>query len=197
MCKWSKRLKNLIFTQRYLIMGMKLDAPVATNALDSSGEILSIKGLDITDFLEGRAVANWEHSNTSEDGAVGRFIYAKKIFSEADCDNDRQLAFWNQLKHEFLYAVVELFDEEGHPGATAIAAMVRYFLKRKDKIRIGMSIEGSTLERDGHLLNRAVARKAAITLTPCNKECWVEFFGDQDQMPISKTESVEVADFEL
>jgi hypothetical protein len=176
-------------------MGMKLDAPVATNALDSSGEILSIKGLDITDFLEGRAVANWEHSNTSEDGAVGRFIYAKKIFSAQDCENERQLSFWKQLGHEFLYGVVELFDEEGHPGATAIAAMARYFLKRKEKIRIGMSIEGSTLDRDGHLLNRAVARKAAITLTPCNKECWIEYAGDE--MPVSKSESVEVVDFEI
>lgn len=176
-------------------MGLKLDAPVATNALDSSGEILSIQGLDITDFIEGRATANWEHSNTSEDGAVGRFIYAKKIFSEQDCETPRQLNFWKQLKHEFLYGIVELFDDEGHPGAVSIAAMARYFIKRKEKIRIGMSIEGSTLDRDGHLLNRAVARKAAITLTPCNKECWIEYAGEE--MPISKSESVEVADFEF
>lgn len=177
-------------------MGMKLDAPVATNALDSSGEVLSIQGLDITDFLEGRAVANWEHSNTSEDGAVGHFIYAKKIFSAADCETPRQLSFWRQLGHEFLYGIVELYDDEGHPGAVSIAAMARYFIKRKEKIKIGMSIEGSTLDRDGHLLNRAVARKAAITLTPCNKECWVEFAGDESQ-PIVKSESVEVVDFEF
>lgn len=177
-------------------MGMKLDAPVATNALDSSGEVLSIQGLDITDFLEGRAVANWEHSNTSEDGAVGHFIYAKKIFSEADCETPRQLSFWRQLGHEFLYGIVELYDDEGHPGAVSIAAMARYFIKRKEKIKIGMSIEGSTLDRDGHLLNRAVARKAAITLTPCNKECWVEFAGDESQ-PVAKSESVEVVDFEF
>lgn len=177
-------------------MGMKLDGPVATNALDSSGETLSIKGLDITDFIEGRAVANWEHSNTSEDGSVGRFVYAKKIFSASDCENERQLQFWNQLKHEFLYGVVELFDDEGHPGATAIAAMARYYIKKKDRLRIGLSIEGSTLERDGNNLKRAVARKAAITLTPCNKECWVDYFGGDSEMPMSKTETVEVDGFE-
>ena len=34
------------------LMGIKLDGPVATNALDSSGEVLSIQGLDITDHGE-------------------------------------------------------------------------------------------------------------------------------------------------
>jgi hypothetical protein len=161
-------------------MGTKIDGPITSEAIDSSGEVLDLKGHDITDFLEGRAFANWEHENKSPETIVGRFIYAKKIFKAEDCENDRQREFWKQLKLPFLYGICELMDAEDHPGAVAVAAMLRYFKNRKEKVQIGFSVEGSTLHRDGNLLERSVGRRAAITLRPCNRTCWVDMIGDAE-----------------
>ena len=159
-------------------MSTKLDMPIATSAIDSSGEILEIENVDISDFLEGRAWANWEHNNEHAEDIVGKFIYAKKILKASDCENKRQKMYWDKIKNPFIYGIVELMDDEHHPGAVAVAAMVRYFAKRKEPILVGASIEGQTLEREGSVLKRAVARKCAITLKPCNKQCWVDLIED-------------------
>lgn len=169
-------------------MGMLIDGPITSQTIDSSGEILHLKGLDITDFKEGKAFLNFEHNNDMAENILGKFIYAKKIFTKSDCENDRQKAFWDQLQVPFLYGVCELFDDEGHPGAVAAAAMLRYFKKRNEKIMIGFSIEGQTLERnDGDLL-RTIGRRTAWTLRPCNRTCWVDMLSDSG-MDIKKYEN--------
>ena len=152
--------------------------PITTETVDSSGEILHLKGLDISDFLDGNAWANWEHSNDLAENIVGKFVYAKKIFEESDCENERQREYWDKMKTPFLYGVCELMDQEFHPGAVAVAAMIRYFKNRKEPIKVGASIEGQTLERKDGDLMRTVGRRVAITLRPCNKQCWVDFMGD-------------------
>jgi hypothetical protein len=157
---------------------MIIDMPITTQTVDSSGEILHLKGLDISDFNDGRAFANFEHNNDHADNIVGKFVFAKKIFNSGDCATERQKMYWEKLQTPFLYGVCELFDQEGHPGAVAIAAMIRYFVKRKEPVMVGASIEGQTLERkDGDLL-RTVGRRTALTLRPCNRQCWTDFLGE-------------------
>lgn len=177
---------------------MLIDGPITTQTIDSSGEILDLKGLDISDFLDGKATANFEHNNDNADDVLGWFIYAKKIFSEADCENDRQRMFWDKVKTPFLYGVLELLDDASHPGAIAVAAMLRYFKKKNEPVKIGMSIEGSTLERDGHILKRTVGRKVAITLRPCNKQCMLDVLPQErtDEL-IQKMESDHIQSFEV
>jgi hypothetical protein len=148
-------------------MGMYLDGILTAPHIDTSGEILEIDGVDLTDFYEGKAVINFEHQNKLAEDIIGSFIYCKKILDKKDCENERQKMFFEMAKGPYVYVVGELFDDQGHPGAIAAAAMVRYFSKRKEKMFIGWSIEGSTLERDGNSLKRAVARRAAFTLRPC------------------------------
>jgi hypothetical protein len=167
-------------------MGMLIDMPIATQAIDSSGEVLKIDGVDITDFIEGKAKANWEHQNGSADDIVGIFRYAKKIHSEKDCSTDRQKDFWKQIKLPFIYGICELYDDADHPGAVAIAAMIRFYKNKKEKIQVGASIEGSTMERKGNVLERATARKVAITLAPCNKQCWVDVIDEKDLKSVMK-----------
>lgn len=159
--------------------------PITTQTVDSSGEILHLQGLDISDFLDGyegnRAWANWEHNNNSAEDLVGKFRFAKKIFGPDDCETPRQKMYWDKLQTPFLYGVCELMDQEGHPGSVAIAAMIRYFKNRSEPVMVGASIEGQTLERkDGDLL-RTVGRRVAITLRPCNRQCWVDFLGEGEQ----------------
>lgn len=177
---------------------MLIDGPITTQTIDSSGEILDLKGLDISDFLDGKATANFEHNNDSPENVLGWFTYAKKIFNEADCETERQKMFWDKVRTPFLYGVLELLDDENHPGAVAVAAMLRHFKKKNEPVRIGMSIEGSTLERDGHVLKRTVGRKVAITLRPCNKQCMLDVMPqEQTDSFLNKMESSKIQSFEV
>lgn len=169
-------------------MGMVIDGPITSQVIDSSGETLHLKGLDIADFNDGKAFLNFEHDNDMAENILGKFISAKKIFKASDCDNDRQRLFWDQLKVPFLYGVCELFDDEGHPGAVAAAAILRYFKKRNEKVMVGFSIEGSTLERNGNDLLRTVGRRCAWTLKPANHSCWVDVLGESG-IDVKKYES--------
>lgn len=155
---------------------MVIDGIAASEAVDSSGEVLDIKGLDITDLEEGRGTLNYEHRGDSANGAsandvIGHITYAKKIFESKDCSNDRERSYWNKVQLPFVYIQAELFNDEGHPGAMAAASLVRYYQKRKLPILMRYSIEGTTLQREGNKLKRAIAKRVAATMKPCNRSC--------------------------
>jgi hypothetical protein len=155
---------------------MVIDGIAASEAVDSSGEVLDINGLDITDLEEGRGTLNYEHRGDQSNGAsandvIGHIIYAKKIFESKDCSNDRERSYWNKVQLPFVYIQAELFNDEGHPGATAAASLVRYYQKRKLPILMRYSIEGTTLLREGNKLKRAIAKRVAATMKPCNRSC--------------------------
>lgn len=155
--------------------GLLLDGVFASEAIDSSGEILDIEGLDIQDFDEGKGVANYEHKGHDGDSngeeIVGKVIYAKKIYKQSDCTNDREKMFWDKLGLPFLYGIVRLYDGAGHEGAKALAAIIRDSHANDEPILVQFSIEGSTLEKDTktNRLKRCIARRVALTLRPCNK----------------------------
>lgn len=156
--------------------GLLLDGVFASEAIDSSGEILDVKGMDINDFDEGKGVANYEHKGHDDDKSngeeiVGKIVFAKKIFKEGDCRNDRELMFWRKVQLPFLYGIVRLYDGAGHEGAKALAAIVRDHHANDEPIIVGFSIEGSTLDKDKatNRLTKTIARRVALTLKPCNK----------------------------
>ena len=156
-------------------MGMIIDGIFASEAIDRSGEILKIDGLDISDLKEGRAILNLEHRNPKDEGnslndAIGRIIYAKKIFSLEDCDNERERAYYKQVECPMLYGKAMLFDDVDppHQGAMAASAIIRHCDKHKIPLLLKYSIEGSTLTQDGPLLKRCIARGVAATLRPAN-----------------------------
>lgn len=157
--------------------GMLLSGCFASSAIDSSGEILDIDGLDISDLEDGKGTANWEHKSDDSPGSsaldtVGKIVFAKKILKESDCDNDQQLMYWKKLKEvPYLYGIVRLFDGAEHSGAKAIAAIVRDQVANKEPLLCRFSIEGSTLQKEGNVLKHCVARRVAITLKPANRTC--------------------------
>lgn len=170
-------------------MGLKLDGISTNQQLDSSGEILNIAGHDISDLTEGRGVLNYEHEKGSED-IIGAIIYAKKILSLDDCENERQKLYFALSGGPYVYIIAELYEDEDHAGAVACAAMVRYYVKRNEKMFIGFSVEGQTLERDGNKLERSVGRRVAFTLRPCNKSAMMGVFEDPKlQATVTKYES--------
>jgi hypothetical protein len=155
--------------------GMIIDGVFASQAIDSSGEILDVEGCDIS-TLSKDGVANYEHKEGDKKGSgnngeeiVGKIVYAKKVFGASDCDTDREKKYWSDIKVPFVYGMVRLYDGAGHSGAQALAAQIRDHHANGDPILVRFSIEGSTLERDGQRLKTSVARRVALTLKPCNR----------------------------
>lgn len=156
--------------------GMIVDGCAASQTPDSSGEILDIKGCDISDFESGMAVINYEHRGDEATGAssndiVGKILTAKKVFGPEDCDTERQTFFWNQIKVPFVYFIGRLADGAGHPGAIAAAAFIRDQAANEEKHILRWSIEGTTLKKEGQNLVRSIARCLALTRKPCNRSC--------------------------
>jgi hypothetical protein len=154
--------------------GMIIDGVAASEAIDSSGEILDVKGCDISDFERGVGILNYEHRGDDAPGAstldnVGKIIYARKIFKKDDCEDDRQRHFWDKVKLPYIYIKARLFDGAGHPSAIGAAAIIRDAHMNNEPILARFSIEGSTLKKEGNRLARSIARKVALTLKPCNK----------------------------
>jgi hypothetical protein len=158
--------------------GMIIDGVFASQAIDSSGEILDVEGCDIS-TLDKDGVLNYEHKegdkkdpkggNNGEE-IVGKIVYCHKIFSEKDCETDRQRMYWNKVGHlPFIYGMCRLYDGAGHSGAQALAAQIRDHNANNEPILVRFSIEGSTLDRKGNRLTTSVARRVAATLKPCNR----------------------------
>lgn len=150
---------------------MLIDGLAGSEAIDKSGEKLSIEGCDISSVKEGTAYLNYEHksgdSGTPLD-LVGKIVYAKKLFKESDCENARQRMYWNSIELPCIYIVGRLSDEAGHEGAKALAASIRDELRNDKKVMIGFSVEGSTLNRSGSILKETIIRGCAITVKACN-----------------------------
>lgn len=183
-------------------MGMLLHGIFASSALDSTSEILDIKGLDVSSL----AVANYEHESKIPGQVCGKVLKSVKIFKPEDCENSEQLMFWNRIKIPFLYGIIELFDDVGHSGAMDVAAMALYDQKNKDKYDfrktfplIGFSIEGSKINKEQNVITHSLARKVSLTITPANKTCWGEIYQETQepqtsrQSPINKQEKISKA----
>jgi hypothetical protein len=157
--------------------GTIIDGVYASQAIDTSAEVIDIRGTDISS-LNDDGVLNTEHHNPDKkDSAtfsviLGRIIFAKKIFGEEDCESERELDYWRQLQLPFIYGAAELFDAEDHENAKSAAAIIKHYHKRNLPVVIRYSIEGSTLERLGNNLTRTLARRVACTIKPCNRSSY-------------------------
>lgn len=150
-------------------LGMVIDGILGSEAVDTSAEVLDIKGADISRLT----IANYEHKGPSDkagngEEVVGKVLYSKKIYKADDCDNDRQLEYWNKIKLPFIYGIIRLADGAGHRGALALAALIRDYDAHDSKNGLSFSVEGHTVERDGQTLKATIIKKVAITHGPCN-----------------------------
>lgn len=172
--------------------GMIIDGVFASEAIDSSGEILDIKGCDISDLENGQGVLNWEHRGddapaASANDIIGKVVFAKKIYGPEDCTDDRQLSYWQKIQLPMVYGIVRLFDGSGHPGALAAAAIIRDYQANSEPLLIRYSIEGTTLKKDksSNRLLESVARRVAATIKPCNKSCHSGLIADPGAKKLS------------
>lgn len=189
----------------------------ASQNIDSSGEIVSIAGMDISS-LERDGTFNYEHEvgkAPDKDGkmvdlqikvpsqTVGKILKAKKIFGPDDAEDEHMLAFWNKIKTPYLYVMGELFDDYTD-SAKDLAGKFRY---DQDKAGVNertvnnFSIEGVRIpdSKKDMMVMRSIARKVTITVTPCNKAAIATLMPDkrkaEDINSLFKTEQTEIEVF--
>lgn len=176
-----------------------LEGVFASEVPDTSGECIMIKGMDI-DMLPNAPV-NTEHVSPEQasdenvpdnfkgfQSIIGRVVSAKKILSQEDCDNEREKRAWNEIKKPMLYGQIEIFDGEDAPeNAKAAAALARMYNKIHNGPKLGLSVEGSTLKRNGNILEKTVIRAMAATLKPCNRTAFVDLVKDDSTPGVAKS----------
>ncbi len=151
--------------------GMIIDGALGSEAIDSSGEVLSVEGADISDVDKGSCLLNWEHQ-PGEKGAstiVGIVLAAKKIYSRSDCETDRQRMYWDEIKLPYIYGLCRLYDGAGHEEAKRIAAIIRDHAANNEPIVCRFSVEGATLTKEDNRLVSSIVRRVAVTVKPCNR----------------------------
>jgi len=156
-------------------MGMYIHGIAASENIDSSGERISILGMDISS-LAVDGVFNYEHKSDRPEQIVGKVLKAKKIFSEQDCEDDVQMEFFRKCGVPYLYVMGELFDDYKE-SAKEVAGMFRYDADHKeqnDKNVMNFSIEGAKIDKQGMDIVKSIARKVTLTAMPCNKAAVAE-----------------------
>jgi hypothetical protein len=166
-------------------IGTFVDGIISTEDVDSSGEIIEIKGIDITSIFDNKDTAiNWEHKSETASQIVGKLLFAKKILKESDCENERHEHFWKLNRNRpYLYGYGVLFDKLGHQSAKDVVAIFSFadiFKKGQEKADIGFSIEGSRLHKEGNVIKKCILRSLAITQKQCNKMCVAEKMKEED-----------------
>lgn len=152
----------------------------ATEHLDSSGERIEVKGIDISS-LTVDGLINFEHKSEAPSQLIGKIIEAVKIEKKDDCKNKHHEYFWEKAgKTPYLYIKAVLFDKFGHGGAMDAVAMLQFDKAASESKSegsrqvAGFSIEGSRLDKEGSLIKKCIARKMSFTAYPCNKACVAE-----------------------
>lgn len=143
---------------------------------DTQGETLSVEGADISELLAGRGRLNDNHGKGFFN-CIGKVTAAKKIFKKEDCEDDRQLYYWEKVKSPYLYVRGQLFSDEDHPNARAAAAILRNVHKSDCPLKIKASVEGGVMARgisDPTLLARTKIHSVALTFVPANQATLVE-----------------------
>lgn len=172
---------------------LEIDMIAGSQLRDTQGEMLSVEGADISDLIAGRGRFNDNHGKGFYN-SIGRVTGAKKIFKSEDCENDRQLYYWDKVKAPFIYVSGYLYDDEDHPNARAAAAILRNVHKSDAALKIKASVEGGVISRgvsDPSLLARTKIHSVALTFTPANNATLVE------PTSMDKSSYDEVADAEL
>lgn len=163
-----------------------IDGIASSEAIDTAGEIVSLKGLDITSLVS--ASINFEHESKLPAQIVGKILQAVKIFNEKDCQNDRQIYFWKKCQKPFLYIMGRLFDDKKASSKEVAALFLDDAEHPTEAPMVGFSVEGAKLSaKEGMVITHSIARKVTITAVPANKQCLAEM------LPIAETKKDDFA----
>lgn len=147
---------------------MQIYGIAATESVDRAGERVMLAGMDISEIR----LLNDEHQSKQMFQILGSISEAKKIQTLEECTDDQQLSCWMKVKKPFLYIRGDLASEEGHPNAQAAAALIKFGLQNPG-FKVGLSVEGSTIERKGNDLTRTKVLNVSLTVKPANPDTFI------------------------
>jgi len=163
------------------IMGTKVYGIGAAQTPDNVGETIVIAGMN----LDKCRILSDEHAD--DEGTlpmfriIGAITKAIPIHTEQECQDDRQRKCWRHAAVPFIYVEGELADGTEHPDALSAAALIKFCQQPNIPLKIGLSVEGGTLERGGpdkKTLMQTLATGFAITVKPCNPVCSLFLMND-------------------
>jgi hypothetical protein len=181
--------------------GLEIDGIAGTSLRDRQQEVLNVSGADISDLEAGLGLLNDNHEKNFSN-TLGRVTFAKKIFNEKDCENEREKYFYNKVKSPIIYFKGRLFDDVDHTNAKAAAAIMRNISNEDLPLKMKASVEGGVLKRnenDRRVLDKTKISKIALTFTPANDATLVEpislvksaLYSPEDDLALLKTIDVE------
>lgn len=156
-------------------MGTEIYGIGACQAPDNVGETILVDGMDLTKCR----ILSDEHAD--EEGnlpmfrIIGAITATKVIHSEKECADDYQRRCWRAAGVPFVYVEGSMADDTDHPDAKSAAALIKFCAGRPEiPLKIGLSVEGGTLERSGpdkKTLAKTVSTGFAVTVKPCQPKC--------------------------
>lgn len=132
----------------------KVAGLASTASVDRQGEVIIPEGIDATPIAKGKGFFNWDHDNSPEN-TVGVLDSYKKSSNG-------------------MYVEGRLF--KNHSRAKAIYEIMSS-LKKGDKGRVGMSVEGKVVERDPNnpaIIKRCIIKNVALTMNPVNQDTFAD-----------------------
>lgn len=159
--------------------GLIAYAVASIETIDSSGEVVKVAGVDISDFKNKKAPVNIEHLGEDDVKAgkllpgtevIGQILTGYKVFGPDDFTCNLDKICWEKYGVPFIAVWMRLYDGAGHIGAQAVAAQIRDGYAHGNMI-CGVSIEGHTLSKRDGIIEKSIAKKLAFTNKACNKSC--------------------------
>lgn len=168
---------------------MKIHGIAGSEILDKQGEILDINGADISALSLG-GILNDNHQKGFFN-TLGVVTFAKKLMKKEDATTKEEKYFFDKIKAPCIYIQGELFDDEDHPNAKAVSAVLK--ANGKLPIQVKASVEGKILKKnkENGKLEKTYINAIALTLTPVNGATLIEPF------EFKKSEDITQEDLDL
>lgn len=126
----------------------------STPKLDQQGEIVNVHGLDLAPISQGKGIFNFDHQKGPENTVGIIDTYQKD-------ENGLYLGGYLFKNHDRAKSIYQIMSS----------------LKKEDRGRMGMSIEGIIKKRTGNeskVIDKAVITACALTMNPVNQETYVD-----------------------
>ena len=133
-----------------------IEGLASTPSQDQQGEVVLVKGLDLTYLDQGKGTFNWNHFGDKDPSSVIGLI------TKHSRTPDGELYVKGRLlkalpKAQAAYNLMKALDAEG------------------ESRRMGMSIEGKVLHRQNKVIYKAWVKAVALTMDPVNQDTYVSF----------------------
>lgn len=133
-----------------------IEGLASTPTEDQQGEIVLVKGLDLSYLDAGKGTFNWNHFGDKDPSSVIGLITQHRRTQEGE--------FW--VKGRLLKAL---------PKAQAAYNLLKALDEEGETRRMGMSIEGKVLHRQNKVIYKAWVKAVALTMDPVNQDTYVGF----------------------